>query len=497
MKRVAIWRAVSSLPQAKKISLDDQLNQGLAVIKRFGAHMAADLEVHGESRSIILFEDACERIEAYKRLKGLIDAKAIDVLIYLDVSRLGRTAALIMTVAELCTSAKILLYELDNSPASLEFEPPDYDALLIRAIKATGAQHEVRKSSDRHQRGMIGRVMAGLFPAKPNYGYIEIFKPTGEHDRYEIEEPKIAVVLLIIDLYLEKGWGHRTIADKLNRDGIDAPDGGLWQYGGIAFVLRHIWQYAGIGELNRRNPSGRPYIRHPGTWPAVISEETARRVLAEMESRDKSPRSTFSTYRFSRMVFCNVCGAPMGAGKTQRNYTRRDGCVTTSTCFYYRCPGGHSRTLEYKVHAELTKRLEWLQDRAHREQLIVTTDTKTANSIMAEIERHQAQIEKAHTGIKRADDDYYVYGRLDMERHATITAGVNKTILAAQSEITKLQDQLHEIEQVANMGERLDSIQANGLAYLNHEDVKVANAWLHSHIKVWVDTKIIVAVEFF
>lgn len=497
MKRVAIWRAVSSLPQAKKISLDDQLAQGLTVVKRFGAHLAADLEVHGESRSIILFEDACERIEAYRRLKGLIDARAIDALIYLDVSRLGRTAALVMTVAELCTSAKILLYELDNPPASLEFEPPDYDALLIRAIKATGAQHEVRKSSDRHQRGMIGRVMAGLFPAKPNYGYVEIFKLTGEHDRYETEPAKIAVVLRIIDLYLERGLGHRGIADTLNREGIDAPDGGLWQYSSVAFILRHIWRYAGYGELNQRNPSGRPYIRHPGRWPAAISEETARRVLDEMDSRDKSPRSVFSTYRFSRMLFCNICGAPMGAGRTERNYTRQDGRITASTCYYYRCPGGHSRTIERKVHAELTKRLEWLQDRAHREQLIVTTDTKTANSIMAEIERHQAQIEKTNAGIKRADDDYYVHGRLDMERHATITAGANKAILVAQGEITKLQDALHGIEQAANMGERLDSIQEHGLAYLNHEDVKVANAWLHSHIKVWVDIRTIVAVEFF
>lgn len=497
MKRVAIWRAVSSLPQTKKISLEDQLSQGLAVIKRHGAHLAADLEVHGESRNIVLMEEACERIAAYKTLKGLIDARAIDVLIYLDVSRLGRTAALIMTVAELCTRAKILLYELDSPPASLEFSPPDYDALLIRAIKATGAQHEVRKTSDKHQRGMIGRVMAGLFPAKPNYGYIEIFKVTGEHDHYEVDPVKMATVLRIIDLYLERGWGHRAITEELNAAGDESPDGGYWGYSSVSSILRHIWQYAGFGELNRRNPSGRPYLRHPGTWPAVIGEETARRVLEEMASRDKSPRSVFSTYRFSRMCFCNVCGAPMGAGRTVRYYKRQDGRVSESFCYRYRCPGGHSHLVERKIHAELTKRLEWLQDKANREQLIVGIDAKTTNAIMAEIERHQAQIEKAQAGIKKADDDYYIHGRLDMERHATITAGVNKAIALAQSEITKLQDQLHEVEQAATMGARLDDIQAHGLAYLNHEDVKVANAWLHSHIKVWIDIKSIVAVEFF
>lgn len=108
MKRVAIWAAVSTLPQAKKISLTDQLNQGRTHAERHGAQIVAELIVPGESRSIILFEDACRKIAAYDELKGLIERRAIDVLIYLDVSRLGRIAPLILTVAELCTRANIL-----------------------------------------------------------------------------------------------------------------------------------------------------------------------------------------------------------------------------------------------------------------------------------------------------------------------------------------------------------------------------------------------------
>lgn len=148
MKRIAIWRAVSSLPQAKKISLDDQLDQALAVVKRHDAHLVADLEVHGESRSIILFEDACERIEAYSRLKGLIDDRAIDVLIYLDVSRLGRMAALVLAIAELCTRAGILLYELDNPPASLEFKAQYDEPLFCNLNISTGDQWSINGSTN-------------------------------------------------------------------------------------------------------------------------------------------------------------------------------------------------------------------------------------------------------------------------------------------------------------------------------------------------------------
>lgn len=50
MKRVAIWAAVSSLPQAKKVSLEDQLAQGRAHAERHNATVVAELVVPGESR---------------------------------------------------------------------------------------------------------------------------------------------------------------------------------------------------------------------------------------------------------------------------------------------------------------------------------------------------------------------------------------------------------------------------------------------------------------
>lgn len=84
MKRVAIWAAVSSLPQAKKVSLDDQLASGRSHAALHNASVVAELVVPGESRDIVLFEEACRRIGAYETLKGLIDNRTIDVLIYLD-----------------------------------------------------------------------------------------------------------------------------------------------------------------------------------------------------------------------------------------------------------------------------------------------------------------------------------------------------------------------------------------------------------------------------
>ena len=496
--RVAIWAAVSSLPQAKKVSLDDQLASGRDHAQRHGAQVVAELVVPGESRNIVLFEDACQRIEAYAQLRALIDAKAINALVYLDPSRLGRTAALVLTVAELCTRAGILLYETDNPPQSMAFAPPDYDALLVRAIKATTAQNEIRKTSDKHRKGMIGRVMAGLFPSRPNYGYVEVFGPTGELERYDIDQDKIAVVKQIISLFLDHGLGQRMIAGRLNDQDIPAPSGPLWSFSSVGFILHHAWRYAGYAELNRRNPSGRPYVRNKGTWPAVIDEETARRVQAELKSRDKSPKSISSTYRFSRMVFCGVCGSPMTVSNVKSRYVRkRDGLTQGGSRVYHRCPGGHSRIAERHIYTALADQIKWLQDEAHRKQLFSTNHTDQGADTIAEIERYQAQIERAQAGIKRADDDYYVHSRLDMERHSTIVAGANKAITAAQAAITQLRERLHELEQAATMGQRLEGIAEHGLAHLSNPDVRAANAWLHEHFKVRVTFSEVTGVEVF
>src|SRR5690606_34972617 len=107
------WAAVSSLPQAQKISLDDQLAVNRQHIEKHDGILIAELVVPGESRDIVLFEEAAAKMDAYAQLKALLDAKAFDVLICLNRSRLGRTLALAETVAELCRRAGVFVYETE------------------------------------------------------------------------------------------------------------------------------------------------------------------------------------------------------------------------------------------------------------------------------------------------------------------------------------------------------------------------------------------------
>ena len=135
--RAVSWAAVSSLPQAKKISNEEQLRVNAVHAAMINADIHAELVVPGESRLIILVEDACKRIPAYRRLVDMIEARSFDVLIYLDRSRLGRKASLSMAIVELCHDAGIATYETESTSGLMMGDT--YDQMLVGAIKSVAA----------------------------------------------------------------------------------------------------------------------------------------------------------------------------------------------------------------------------------------------------------------------------------------------------------------------------------------------------------------------
>lgn len=261
--RFASWAAVSSLPQAQKISLEDQLAVNRTHAARHGGVVVAELVVPGESRNIVLFEDACRRIDAYAQLKTLIDARSIDVLIYLDRSRLGRKASLSMSVVELCHEAGIVTYETDNPPARLDATQTSHDEMLIGAIKSVGAQREIQKLQERHLMGMIARVKAGNLPARVPWGWTAVYDSDGKQT-IQIDQPAAdAIRMMLLDWYLTQGLGTEAIAEKLTEAGIVPPNGGSrWYKSSINSVFRLLWRYAGYSEINKH--SDRPYTRARG-----------------------------------------------------------------------------------------------------------------------------------------------------------------------------------------------------------------------------------------
>lgn len=486
-RRFVSWAAVSSLPQAKKVSLDEQLRVNREHVEKHGGQLVEELVVPGESRSIVLFEDACRRIEAYARLKELIDARAFDVLIFLDRSRLGRKASLSMAIVELCQEAGIVCYETDAPPATLDDAGRNtYDDMLIGAIKSVGAQREVEKFRERSLMGRLGRVKRGNFPSVVPWGWKVRHDEAGNRHIEIDEEAAAAVRLAIVDMYLTQGHGFPAIAAELNRRGYRTPRGKPWTHGNLKNIARRIWRFAGYGELFVNSP--RPYVRAKGNWPAILTESEVEAFQEERQSRSESRRAVHEPYRFSRLVICqrhnrnlNMLVVPR-AGKTY-HYLRCSSCNDASQPHYM-------QTL--KVEAALRATIAAIQDRGNWSRFL-TAPTATEDGIRRRMDEQRALLARAKAAILRTDDAYAA-GAMTLERYTRQIERQESLMAAAEGELEHLDAQLDNLRHEEIRVTRLAEIAVEGMDRLTDLDVRRSNAWLRRHFRVYVRDRQVVEV---
>ena len=480
------WAAVSSLPQAKKISIDDQLAENRRHVEQHGGQVVAELVVPGESRSIVLFEDACRRIEAYEKLRKLIDARAFDVLVYLDRSRLGRKASLSMSVVELCHDAGIACYETENPPASIK--PTDsHDDALIGAIKSVGAQREIDKLRRRHEMGMADRVRRGQFPTTPPFGYVWRYHADGSRT-VEIDESAAAIVRQVVTLYLD-GHGTPMVAEKMNEAGIAAPQGGQWEKSSVYGLLRRIWTYAGHSELNRRSRK-REYIRAPGQHPAIIDEATAHQVDAERAARMANRKISDTIYHLSSVVYCVECGRIMHCTPTYSvsNSGQRYEYVTL------RCRRHDpAQYCSYALALRQLRRAILAIDTLDIDALLID-DNDLSELLLGQIAEQETRIEKIRAALQRADDVFFDGGAMDDERYRRQVDRLMSQMSTAQAEIDKLRTRHANEADTAARRQRIESVSSEGIAKLDG-DPTTGNAWLRRHVRMWAQDGRIVSVE--
>jgi DNA invertase Pin-like site-specific DNA recombinase len=480
-KRFVSWAAVSSLPQAKKVSLDEQLRVNREHIERHGGQLVEELVVPGESRSIVLFEEACRRIDAYARLKQLIDARAFDVLIFLDRSRLGRKASLSMAVVELCSEVGIACYETDAPPTTLDDAGRNtYDDMLIGAIKSVGAQREVEKFRERSLMGRLGRVKKGKFPSVVPWGWRAHHDAAG-NQHIEIDEEAAAVVrLAIVDLYLTRGLGMPGVAEELNRRGYRTPNGKPWTDGNLTNITRRIWRFAGYGEMFVRGP--RPTVRAKGSWPPILSEAEVEAFLEEKRSRAQGRRAVHAPHRFSRLVVCERHGCNYRILKNHHVGVTKQSVYVHLVC--PQCKGGDEpRYLSPRnVHDALYVLILEIQDRANWPRFL-TAPAVAESDIHKRIETQRAAIRRAQEAVLRTDDAYAA-GAMDLARYTRQVQRQESAIADAEQEIEQLEKQIENLRHEERRIVRLEEIAVDGLKHLADPDMRRANAWLRRRFRV-------------
>lgn len=488
LRRFVTWSAVSSLPQAKKISLIEQREINAKHVAHHQGVAVAHLEVPGESRDIVLFDEACERIEAYAQLRDLINNRAFDVLVCLNRSRLGRTLALVETIAELCRRAKIILYETESPPGTLEYAGDTYDNLLLGAIKSAGAQREIAEIQRRHEMGMLGKFRKGEFLAKIPYGWRMEYAVDGSRRVVIDEEAARNIRLILIEFGLGRGLGLRTTAEAMNKLGTKSPSGIDWTHNAVDKVWRMIYRYAGIGEINLYSDNGRPYARSKGAWPTIISEEEMHRLLDERTVRRDSRRAA-RTYIFSLMVWCAKCNSRMRMQFVYTTNKNKDGEVTSRHKHdIAACRSGIHHAGAH-ISISIIKRavvafIDRLQDRASWSPYLADA-SHDINIVYAKMVALVTQIGETKALILQADD-HLMDGKFDGERHTRQVARLKTKIERLQHEITELEDKRLMLESINRREERLEELAAHGRRYLEMEDERTANTCLRPLIKIWI-----------
>ena len=478
------WAAVSSLPQAKKVSIDDQLAENRQHAERHGGSVVAELVVPGESRSIVLFDDAARKMQAYAELKRLVDARAFDVLVYLDRSRLGRKASLSMAVVELCQSNGIAIYETDNPPASIT-ATGTHDEALIGAIKSVGAQQEIEKMKRRRESGMAGRIKKGLLPGLTPYGYVRRFQPDGS-STVVVDDTAAATVRRIFALYLD-GLGTPAIADKLTQEGRQSATGQEWYKTSVGYVIRNVWTYAGYAQVNK--VSRLELIRHPGQHPAIIDDEMAAQVEAESMARRANRRLADTPFLLSGVAYCVDCGQPMTCCNQDSRYKDKTYCYQELYC-------PRHRPRKYASYRKAVEDLRASIEAMDAEDIedMIQIDAGLGDMLMGQIAEQEARIEKLRAALQRADDVFFDGGAMDDDRYRRQVDRLDGQIQAAQREIGRLRQRYTDEADTARRRKRIETVSQIGLAKLDG-DVTEANAWLRRYIRLWVQDGAVVGVE--
>ncbi|MBI4543578.1 MAG: recombinase family protein, partial [Gemmatimonadetes bacterium] len=328
--RVALYARVSSARQEQERTIASQ-------VEALHAYAAA----HGDEivpQGVFCddgFSGARLDRPALDRLRDGAQAHAFEAVLVLSPDRLSRNYAYQVLILE----------ELERWGVSVRFveQPPldDPAARLLVQIQGAVAEYERAKIAERNRRGRLFRLRAGeVALSVAPYGYRRVARTPIEPAHLRIEEREAAVVRQIFAWHVEERCALRSIAQRLQVQGISTPKGGqLWTAQTVRGILRNP-VYIGSWPVNRtRMADDKTHTRRrrPAeewiilTVPAIIDPETfGRSQQRHAENRHFSPRHLKEERWLLRgLVHCGLCHHAAVAVRA----LRADGRYND----YYRC----------------------------------------------------------------------------------------------------------------------------------------------------------------
>ena len=274
------------------------------------------------------------------RMMEDVREKKIDLVLVKDLSRLGRDYIEVGKYTDCVFPYYGCRFVALNDGVDTLRQTDDVTMIFKNVINDIYARDTSKKiRAVRRANAESGKFMGYKAP----YGYL---RSPGDKHRLVVDPPASEVVRRIFALRRE-GWGMQAIADALNEDRIPPPRDyelgislHLWRRETVRSILGNEAYIGNLVQLkqgslsykDRRQRQKPPetWVRISGTHEPIVETAVWEAVRALDRSGQKFRRSNGGDL-LAGLVFCAVCGKPMGR------------------IVNYKCRGGEQRTYPYYI----------------------------------------------------------------------------------------------------------------------------------------------------
>jgi DNA invertase Pin-like site-specific DNA recombinase len=311
MTRAAIYARMSTDKQNER-SPADQVRECRRYAERQGYDVVPEL----------IFEEAgvsgASRHNRPRLLELVARIDEWDVLLAFDFSRLARNQEDLGWIAN-----RLRLHRRQAFEASTGL---DLANIGSRVLAVVNEEYLVKLAHDT-RRGLRGRFERGLSAGARPYGYRSVLADPSDPARgvrWEIAPEQGAVVSRIFEAYAT-GDGYRSIAERLNREGVPSPRRRGWGVSALHPLLRNpiyrgerIWnrsEWVKDHETSRRRRFERPsdeWLRDQDEALRIVTDELWESVQARLKTPSRQRQSAGGKrgrYVLSGLLQCGVCGS--------------------------------------------------------------------------------------------------------------------------------------------------------------------------------------------
>ncbi|HEX4102335.1 MAG TPA: recombinase family protein [Pseudonocardiaceae bacterium] len=414
--KAALYGRVSRLkddgdPAHRERSVDQQLAANEKAAARYGWMISA--RYADPDRSASRF--ATRAREKWEKVVAAVKAHEFDVLVIWETSRASRDPEEWIPLLAECRRAGIKIYVTVEDELYDLTKPKHWKALASDGIANAFSSEE---TSQRVKRDADASAEAGRPSGPVLFGYERIYDYDPVKRKVTLVEqrphPENAPVVKYIITSVYEGKSLKSIARKLNEDGVKSPRGSVW---GPPAVRRTCLNSGYIG-LRGHNGS-----TTQGTWKPIVDSSVfygARRIL--LDPKRTTTRPGRAKWLLSCIATCAVCNGPMAVmrrGSNRTVYVCRDrghlsiertelddyatGLVITRlsrTDAYVHLPDGSEETVVTELRAEeaaLRAELDGYADDAAEGRIDRLFASKVVSKLTAKITEVQRRIEQAIT----------------------------------------------------------------------------------------------------